>query len=78
MSVSEYIDKNHTVIQFRRNGSSPFSIVKRTDVLAAGEPFFNTYDGKLYVGDGSTQLQSLRPLNVEGVDGTSIYLYHGT
>jgi uncharacterized protein with FMN-binding domain len=50
-----------------RSKNNSFEIEKKTEVLADGQPFYNKKNKKLYVGDGSTQLKSLRGTEI-GLD----------
>lgn len=47
-------------IQFKRGTADKRKI--NTDVLVKGQPFFETDTNKLYMGDGTTALKSLKPI----------------
>ena len=48
-------------IQFKRGSYS--NKVASTEILKAGQPFFEKTNKKLYIGDGSTQLKDLTAIN---------------
>ena len=67
-------------IQFKRGSYS--NKIASTEILKAGQPFFEKTNKKLYIGDGSTQLKNLTAINnytdtnqtiSATVDGTTKY-----
>lgn len=56
-----------TQILLKRSSGSSFDISTCTTVLAAGEAFVDLTTKKLYVGDGSTQLKDLSPVNISSL-----------
>ena len=61
-------------IQFLRGTSSQIS--SSTQVALAGQPVFSTDNNKLYIGDGSTQIRNLIPVN-EAEHLPNNYIYAG-
>lgn len=48
-------------IQFKRGADAKRK--ESTEKLLAGQPFYETDTSKLYIGDGSTELKALKPVN---------------
>lgn len=57
-------------IQFRRGDES--KRLASTEVLLAGQPFFEKDTKKLYIGDGSTQLKSLNKIEANDSDAAHL------
>lgn len=56
----------NNTIQILRTANLAAS-ANRTQVLADGQPLYDKATGKLFIGDGSTQAQSLSPIRVGGI-----------
>ena len=57
-------------IQFRRGDES--KRLASTEVLLAGQPFFEKDTKKLYIGDGTTQLKSLSKIEANDSDAAHL------
>lgn len=62
-------------IQFKRGSYS--NKVASTEILKAGQPFFEKTYKKLYIGDGSTQLKNLAAINDTDTNQVTIAMNGG-